>query len=249
VARICMESKVSNFHGFIRFDTVPKFILEQDIDGLGAPQLQGLYEINTNSPECIAAGVQLHRAYPELSSINAPGLIARQVNTTFGKTEKIIMVVGTQSCDLKRAWADQYLLMLKSSGLNIEMRTSHNVMLDPPDLLYVFGDVRRSGGSQFDTPFVDWLYNDFTGETINTCSNDYDLGDKGLLLDSLKETDLNYLVGEQSRHLKGNDDIEWSLEMDGRQPRYKELVFKPNNGKSGEKVIHGIKCIKATMDS
>jgi len=237
---LLQASGIVDFHGLIRFDGVPSFVGANG-DYLGRLMLRALYEVNTNAPECGMASAMFSYKYPDMPSINTAALIALQMNMYQEGKEPIAFVLGTHDCDVKYAWGRIYFQALRAAGLNVCMKTPDEVMRNPPKVLYCVGDVRQHGESQYEERFVRWLMDEFRGTVLNSLHRDLNLGNKGLLLDALYRTDLGYLIGEGSRHLLTQEDINWSLEKVPGGLRFDHLVLKPDDGKSGEGVTFGYK--------
>ena len=216
-SRVIRKSGCKNFLGHIRIDLVPE-ITNFEKTGYGYRWdlgLKGVYEINSNSPECGAATSALHTNFPELAQRqpNPAERIIESLNGHIGE-RKIAFVIGKGA--VKKEWGHVFMRSLQNRGLDIEEVDPEKA--DQYQCVWRFGDIRSGSYSEFSSNFRDMLLEKQKDDLVlNTVPESpmKDIGNKKFLLDK----------GE--RELRSKEDGYWAL-------RQSDMVLKPFRGTSGK---------------
>ncbi len=210
------KSGKTDFFGHIRIDLVPSVKnLRKTARGYKWDlSISGVYEINSNSPECGAATAALHDNFKELAE-KQPDPAKRIIESLNGHIngEKIAFVVGKGA--VKKEWGHVFMRSLQEKGLNIEEVGPEEA--EKYECVWRFGDMRCGSYSEFSKKFRRMLLQKQERDLVlNTVpeSPEKDIGNK------------RYLLSENERELKNKDDLKWAL-------RQKDMVLKPFRGTSG----------------
>jgi len=233
---ILTKANLNNFEGLIRFDFAPQLSGKTNLTkwqnlpalDIGELTIGGVYEINTHSPECMAAIAALHHSSP-LHSWHQPNVGERLARVMQEKvSQKIIFVPGDNP--IKQVWGSYLLASLKAAGLDIVRQTPEELIKHKQVSLPIWrwGDVRfDKGPSEYPLPFQHWLLRQPL--VFNTLSRQ-DPGDKSLL------------IGKGSKRwdiLVGENFILSAETADQALKDQNQLVLKPINGSSGNGIVFG----------
>ena len=214
------------FEGVIRFDFAPEW------KGSGSPlQIRGIFEVNTESPECAAAFAAAQEAYRRergFPSFSPEVVLIREL---FQERRRVAMVIG--DAPVKRSWGETYYRTLSQEA---ERQGRELLLLSPGELmergvegfdaLYRFGDAQPLPGTsrQFSDEFISWMLGlQRKGfPVINTLASQWEVfpGSKELLGEVLEGDTLGDLYRrvpltqeERDRLLREKD--QWCLKPDG----------------------------------
>lgn len=234
---ILNKTGLDSFRGLIRFDLAPQFNGEKKlirwqnlpVFDIGELSIAGIYEINTHSPECMAAIAALHYASP-IHSWHQPNIgerLAQIIEKRVG--QDIIFIPGDNP--IKQAWGQYLIISLKAAGLNVVQGKMEDLLQQEKISLPIWrwGDARLGKGpSEYPLSFQHWLLKQPL--VFNSLPKTQDPGDKSLLAD--KGTGYwNNLVGEN--FILSPQTAQQALK------RQKDLVLKPLKGSSGNGLIFG----------
>ncbi len=224
--RVIKKVGINDFVGHIRMDLVPEVTnfkaIEEGYDW--TLRIKGVYEVNSNSPECGAATAFLHEKKPDMAQ-KQPSPAKRIADCNLFNSEiknnKIIFFIGKGP--VKRSWGPYFMNSLKEKGLNLKIGEGIEDV-ENSDYIWRFGDVRKEAFSDFPRNFCEKLIKkQEKAFVLNTICEDYnDFGNKKFLLSS------------NERVLKSDEDIRWAVEK-------RDLVLKPFRGTSGQGIIFGSK--------
>ncbi len=215
--QVVRKSGFDNFLGHIRVDLVPQVsnFEKTDYGYRWDLSLKGVYEINSNSPECGAATAALHTGFPRLAKIQPEPAqrIMESLNGHIGE-RRVAFVIGKGA--VKEEWGHFFMRSLRDKGLNIQE-------VDPEDAkhydcVWRFGDIRSGSYSEFSKDFREMLLKkQQNGFVLNSVpeSPEKDIGNK------------RYLLSDGEREIKSENDVRWALKQ-------KKMVLKPFRGTSGK---------------
>ncbi len=220
--RVYSKTK-TEFTGHIRLDLVPGIRnFEKTSRGYKWDLfIRGIYEINSNAPECGAATAALHHGFPELARFQ-PSPAERIVESLNGQiaNKRVGFIIGEGI--VKKEWGSLFMKEMEKRGLRVE-RIEMN-QIDNYECVWRFGDIRSGEAySEFPEWFKKALCEKQRGGSfiLNTVAEtpEEDIGNK------------YYLMGKNDRELLDEEDLRWAVE-DGR-----DLVLKPFRGASGKGIV------------
>ncbi|MBD3207952.1 MAG: hypothetical protein GF370_00675 [Candidatus Nealsonbacteria bacterium] len=233
------EKRKSHYKGLIRFDLVPRFNRnskvyirgEEVVIDLGEVNIEGFYEVNAASPECATGVSATHKARTDLAKYQpcATKRLVRAIVETFGD-RKIVLIKGEGF--LKNHWGKFFFEDLRKY-LEVEILLPEEFMdnPDPGALIYLYGDYRREGPTEFSKEFMEFIDNHPRDRIFNTLPNSGGcISNKKLLLPrGLNPWD--EIVGKNKILERKN--IDFALKNKDH------LVLKPFLGTSGENIHMG----------
>ncbi len=226
-----------NFTGIIRFDLIPCFVHESGDDfGL---RLNGLYEINTASPECAAAFAAVNALVKGVKQADIFSRLVKRIQCIFGN-RKIYFLMSDRNALIKSLWGGIYLRSLQDAGLNIVSISTKDVIKKSPRLIWRWGDIRENGESQYSPDVTQWLWEHSQKEHVeifNTILPDNkDPGRKNLLLKSKVPIMREIYGNNEPLNFKGHSEIpKWNWAVENKD----KLVLKPDGGCSGANIFFG----------
>ncbi len=216
--KVLERSDTDNFFGHIRVDLVPEISNFRHIENGYEWDLsiKGIYEINSNAPECGAATAALHANHSKLAKFQ-PDPAKRIIKSLNGHIngEKVAFVIGRGA--VKKEWGYFFMKSLRDKGLNVKKATPEEAV--DYDCVWRFGDIRDGSYSEFPDYFRNKLIKKQKDSLVlNTVpeSPEKDIGNKRFLL--------NY---PEEQELRDREDALWAI-------RQSDRVLKPLRGTSGK---------------
>lgn len=232
------KAGIDFFTGFIRFDLVPGvrsgLKIAQQKNGITFYDLleiiiEGMYEVNGGSPECVAA-------YLAQFTYNGGGLmnpllvqtVAKCLRKAFGDQE-IVVVIGNS--EVKQAWWKYLMPALVGAGVRLRVMSEQQIMAYKPKLLWIWADVRKVGHCEVSPQFRDWLYEykDSDAFIFNNIPNGSNMFSKSMLLDA--DDEFRNIFGDNRRLTEGQ--LQFAIQNQSN------LFLKPLDGSSGKGITGG----------
>ncbi len=216
------KSGTKDFAGVVRFDLVPSFDKDNNLD------ISGVYEVNTGQPECPIAFAQIDEKLKNTNGVRPFKIISKKIENDFGKDINIML--GRNK--LKDAWGNNFIKLLQEkSNLNVEKVTEEQAKKGIMKPTWRLGDFRLDGESHFSIDFTKWVSQQPNNNFFNTfCLNGNDPGNKKFLL-NIDDKNLSKMVGKNK--ILNKENIEWA------KKNKTNLVMKPNGGASGNGIFFG----------
>ena len=219
--RVLERADTEKFFGHIRIDLVPEISNFRRIENGYEWDLsiKGVYEINSNAPECGAATAALHANHPKLAKLQ-PDPSKRIIKglSDYINGDRVAFVIGRGA--VKKEWGYFFMKSLRDKGLNVTKATPKEAV--NYDCVWRFGDIRGGSYSEFPDNFRNKLIEKQKNSLVlNTVpeSPKKDIGNKRFLLDYPKEREIR-VKKDALRAIKNAE------KMNG--------VLKPLRGTSGK---------------
>ncbi len=167
-----------NFRGHIRFDLVPGFLSHANLIGngiydLGEVEVNGIYEINTEDPECTVACAEL---YPENPAPVA--MLGKVIREEIG--EKILFFPGEGI--VKKEWKEPFRRNLEKELEMVDLKKGRDNCIP----IWRWGGVRWNEYSEFSSFYSKWFLSERRRRTVfNTVYSPEETspGNKSLIMD------------------------------------------------------------------